>query len=601
MPVRFYKKPVIVAGSVAFLAVLIIALFFLLYKNHTPQKEQYKAEKKQLSEIFATLDTSYWKNKTKSLSLSNEAIRISRKINDSNALSEALFHKAGALQDSKRDDSSLIIFNNTLTIAKKSQNDTLIAKIKNSIGNYYYFKDNYYLAMRYFAEALKIAESLGNEITTGMYSNGLGLVNLSLGDYNKAIAYFQQTVNACKKSGNLRDMSGTLMNIGNCYIEKKDFRKALFYNKSALVAANRIHDNELIGKIYISLGMIKLIDKENLENEPEALDYFYKALECSKQVNNRKISGLAFQNIGSYYMDSNQLDKAEDFFNKSLSIFSETGSKSYETRANLALSDIKKKQGQWQKAYLYHIRYVELKDSIQNTDIQKKISDYQYEIEIQKKQYEKELLRKKYEVQKRSNIFLAGSIFFVIILALVIRKSLKKSIKLQKLENAHLQEKIQMADKIKELEANKHQMEIEAKNKELVSFSLQLTTKNDLLNEISKLSEKHYNSKTIDKEYYNELTKVIENNLNVDKEWSQFKDLFEKVHHGFFNRLKQNCPGLTEHELRFCAYVKINLRPKEIARILNIGSNSVKTFRNRLKKKLALDIDASLDDFLRNI
>lgn len=69
MPVHFYKKPVIVVCSVAFLAVLIIALFFLLYKNHTPQKEQYKTEKKQLSEIFTTLDSSYWKNKSKNLLL----------------------------------------------------------------------------------------------------------------------------------------------------------------------------------------------------------------------------------------------------------------------------------------------------------------------------------------------------------------------------------------------------------------------------------------------------------------------------------------------------------------------------------------------------
>jgi FixJ family two-component response regulator len=122
-----------------------------------------------------------------------------------------------------------------------------------------------------------------------------------------------------------------------------------------------------------------------------------------------------------------------------------------------------------------------------------------------------------------------------------------------------------------------------------------------LLNDISKLADKYYNDNDLNSPFYNDLTKIIEDNLNIDKEWNQFKVLFEKVHHGFFNRLKQDFPNLTEHDLRFCAYIKIKLRPKEIARILNIGSNSIKTFRNRLKKKLALDLDASLDDFLRNI
>jgi hypothetical protein len=167
------------------------------------------------------------------------------------------------------------------------------------------------------------------------------------------------------------------------------------------------------------------------------------------------------------------------------------------------------------------------------------------------------------------------------------------------MENIHLQEKIQMTDKIKELERIKYQVELEAKNKELVGFSLQLTTKNDLLNEISKISDKYYNSNTLDRNYYHDLTKIIDENLNVDKEWGQFKVLFEKVHQGFFNNLKQDHPDLTEHELRFCAYIKINLRPKEICRILNISTNTVKSFRYRLKKKLALDPSENIEDFLR--
>ena len=593
------KKHLVWMGSIALLSIIIALASWLWLSSHYDKKGQFTGEKKRLSEIFTTLDTAYWRNKEKNLSLSYQAINLSIKINDSNALAQALYYKARVLQNFEQTDSILTINIQALKIAEKYHNDILIAKIKNSIGNYYYYKDNYYLAMLYYTEAIKIAESLKDDITAGIFANGLGLVNLALGDYDKAITCFQRTVNADKKSGYTRGISGAFMNIANCYMEKNDFSKATFYNNKALTIANQIHDNETVCKIFVSLGLINLLDKEGPENKSVSLSYFYKALGYARQNNDRRMYGIALQDIGTFYANNDQLVKAEGFLNQSLSVFSEIGFKSAEKKVNLTLSDIKMKQGQWEKAYQYHLRFVELNDSVQTSETRRKISDYQYEIEFQKKQYEKQLLLKKYDAQKRNNVILIISTLSAIIIALVVRKSLKKSIQLQKMENIHLQEKIQMTDKIKELERIKYQVELEAKNKELVGFSLQLTTKNDLLNEISKISDKYYNSNTLDRNYYHDLTKIIDENLNVDKEWGQFKVLFEKVHQGFFNNLKQDHPDLTEHELRFCAYIKINLRPKEICRILNISTNTVKSFRYRLKKKLALDPSENIEDFLR--
>lgn len=599
MHVRLHKKLVIWIGSIALLTVALIIIFIFLQKNHTPAKEQYKVERKRLSEIFTTLDSIYWENKDKSLLLSNEAIRISKKVDDSNALAQALFNKARILRQFEVNDSSFIVSNHALMIAEKFHNDTLIAKIKHNIGYCYLYRDNYYMAMLYYTEAGKIADKLHNNRLTGMASNGLGLVYGALNDYDKAVDYFKRANNAFKEPsrGNVRDMAGALMNIGNCYFGKNDLLSATFYQEKALTMAEQIHDTDLICRIYINLGLIN----QDLKNNAASLRYLNQALKYSKQINNCRLYGIILQDLGFFYAENNQLIQAEKFFNQSLYIFSETGFRSSEMKANSALSSVKKQQGQWQKAYRYYIRYMELSDSILNSETQKKISDYQWEMESQKKKYERELLQKKYEIQKRNNIILAISIISIIIIALVVSRNLKKSIKLQKMKNSHLQEKIEMTEKIKELEKIKHQVEIEAKNKELVSYSLKLITKNDLLNNISKLADKYYNDNDLKRPFYNDLTKIIEDNLNIDKEWNQFKVLFEKVHHGFFYRLKQDFPNLTEHDLRFCAYIKINLSPKEIARIINIGSNSVKTFRNRLKKKLALDLDTSLDDFLRNI
>ena len=77
--------------------------------------------------------------------------------------------------------------------------------------------------------------------------------------------------------------------------------------------------------------------------------------------------------------------------------------------------------------------------------------------------------------------------------------------------------------------------------------------------------------------------------------------MFEKVHQNFFTTLKTSFPELTEHELRLCAYIRINLQNKEIARILNVSPATINTSRYRVRKKLVMDNKMSLEDFLRNL
>ncbi|MCK9205388.1 MAG: tetratricopeptide repeat protein, partial [Bacteroidales bacterium] len=591
------KKHLVWMGSIALLSIIIALASWLWLSSHHDKKDQFTNEKKRLYEIFTMLDSTYWENKDTSTFLCHEAIEISKKTGDSNAYAMALFNRARVYLNFDQSDSGLIVCNQSLNLANKVMNDTLIARIDNALGNYYLNRDSYYIAMLHFTKAYKTAEKIRNEWLTGLISNGLGLLYMSLEQYDRAIINFHRYYNISNKNGKIWSEAGALLNIGSCYLEKNDNLRSTYYNEKALIIAKQVNDIKLMCNIFINLGLINYSQKKN----SDALNYFYSAMDYSKRINDRRIYGIILQDLGSFYRDNNQLTKAEDYFNKCLPVFSEIGLISSEMKSYLALSEIKKEQKQWQKAYQYHLRFVELRDSIQNTGIQKSISDYQYEIDLQKKQYEKELLQKKYEVQKRSNIILVITVLSIIILAGVIRKSLKKSIKLEKMANAHLQEKIQMADKIKELEKIKYQVELEAKNKELVSFSLQLTTKNDLLNEISKISGKYYNDNVLNKSYFNDLTKIIEDHINVDKEWGQFKILFEKVHHGFFNKLKQDYPELTEHELRFCAYIKINLGTKEIARMLNISPDTVRKSKYRLKKKLRLNEDTYIEDFLRCI
>jgi len=157
------------------------------------------------------------------------------------------------------------------------------------------------------------------------------------------------------------------------------------------------------------------------------------------------------------------------------------------------------------------------------------------------------------------------------------------------LENARLQEK-------------KLLQEIEFKNKELTSYTINFIQKNELMeelkesiNQLKKLSDQEVSKQL------NILNRLVDSSFNIDKDWEDFRLHFEQVHQDFFKLLKERCPELSSGELKLCALIKLNMNMKEAAAILGISPESVKTARYRLRKKFELSREESLVDYILNI
>ena len=152
------------------------------------------------------------------------------------------------------------------------------------------------------------------------------------------------------------------------------------------------------------------------------------------------------------------------------------------------------------------------------------------------------------------------------------------------LKNARLEvEQIVKQEKTLRLER-----EMLLKNKELTSTTLLASKHNEVLSKINKrLSD--IKTPGNNRKVFSELQSLIRNNISIENEWSQFKVHFEKVHPDFFKGLKEKHPRLTQTDLRHCAYIKMRMSTKEIARMFNINATSVQTSRVRMKKKMKLD------------
>src|SRR5574344_21593 len=73
---------------------------------------------------------------------------------------------------------------------------------------------------------------------------------------------------------------------------------------------------------------------------------------------------------------------------------------------------------------------------------------------------------------------------------------------------------------------------------------------------------------------------------------------YVEVHHDFIVRLKHKYPELTTSDLKLACYIRAGLSSKEISQLLNIETNSVDVKKTRLKKRLNMDKNKQLSDFL---
>jgi len=212
-----------------------------------------------------------------------------------------------------------------------------------------------------------------------------------------------------------------------------------------------------------------------------------------------------------------------------------------------------------------------------------------------------------YEFRINPPFYLSNYLIFLYVLLTVlagffIHKLYKRYYKKQhqKIMNDNLQrlelQKIQADQQVTKLNNEKLSQEIEGKNRELAISTMSIIKRNEFLRSIKKELK---NNDQINKD--NPVFKLIEKNLNNTKDWNFFKDAFNNADKDFLKRAKQLHPDLTHNNLKFCAYLRLNLTSKEIAPLLNISVKSVEIRRYRLRKKLNLQHETNLTDYILSI
>ncbi|MBK7425538.1 MAG: hypothetical protein IPI60_00095 [Saprospiraceae bacterium] len=205
-----------------------------------------------------------------------------------------------------------------------------------------------------------------------------------------------------------------------------------------------------------------------------------------------------------------------------------------------------------------------------------------------------------------------GILFFALLIMLFFFLQRKKfESEKQEMESLHMEQveqKTQQVEKTEQeitlLKNEKLQAEIQHKNNELASTTMHLVQKQELLssieNELKKLL-KHKEYPSILRHDIQLVAQMLQEDARIDEDWEKFSSYFDEVHGFFLHKLREKYPHLTSNDHKLCAYLRMNLSTKEIASLMNISVRGVEGSRYRLRKKLGLDADANLQEFMLNV
>ncbi len=185
------------------------------------------------------------------------------------------------------------------------------------------------------------------------------------------------------------------------------------------------------------------------------------------------------------------------------------------------------------------------------------------------------------------------SLIFIILILFAYRSRLNNMQKQFERDNLNKEREI-----IK-LRNEKLNSELDYKTKELALSALHLIRKNEDIVEIKNiLGEIAVNTTPEDKAKIFKVLKLIDTKLEDGSNWEYFEYNFNLIHDNFLKRMADKHPDINQNDLKICAYIRMNLSTKEIANLLNISYRTIESTRYRMRKKMCLDNDKTLNEYI---
>ena len=454
-----------------------------------------------------------------------------------------------------------------------------LGKTYANISNIHTWKGRQQLALINRLKSLEYFKKTGDQSFIADGYNNLAITEYELGDYNSAVQNHLKALKTYEKTGDVFFQTSALMGLAEAEVGLKNYDSAIEYGEKVLTISND-HNYQN----YKSLALILLGNVYKSKGEYERSESHYiDAVSTIKNMEDQSNLIWAYLGLGELYNAINEPRKALEYLELAAEIGDSTKQSLVQALVYKASYSANKQLGRYDVALEYHEKASKINDSVFTADKSRQIEELRTIYETEKKeqqiiQQETEiaLLEQEAKVNNLQRMVLGGGLGLSLMVFGIGFYGIRQKMKRNKLEK------------------EKVDAELAYKKKELTTHALHLAKKNEILESLKQKAQ-HLKKKE-NAPGYQELIKTINFDQQDDRNWESFTQYFEQVHKNFAVNVKKRYPTVTKNELRFMALMKMNMSSKEIATILNISPDGIKKARQRLRKKMDLEPQDSLEN-----
>ncbi len=416
----------------------------------------------------------------------------------------------------------------------------------------------------------------------------LGEVNRAAGIYSIAKTYFHQALYMAVKDGNKERQAAALNRLGYTSYQLSQHDSAVLYLNQSLSLSKKIENQNWLATNYNDLGEVY----NNQKQYSKAKDLYQEALDIVKDPD-QLIN--AHNNLAASYWEERDYPQAIFHVNEALELAKRTNILSHQLRALEILANIHKDKGELQKSAEYYKLYIETYRDFQGRNRVGKMNQLEISFRNRQKQLEVENLKIEAEKQALQNKLYASVVILLLIIVGVVTYTYSA---LQKTKTQRALAAKLSAEALAKAEAAQRKLteqELEYQKRELMAQSVQLMRQSDKMDQI----KEHVHE--LKEPNLANLRKALKSHELQEKDWSHFDISFTKLHPKFIEGLTNVNANLTQKEKRLATLVKTGMSNHELSAILSISTTSVNQSKYRLKKKLNLEPDQSLEGFFENL
>ena len=445
-------------------------------------------------------------------------------------------------------------------------------------------------AMKVYLQALDIALRCEDYNQAGYICSYMGDLYDFEGDYLLGKDKYKEAESYFRKAGNMRSSAFALQDIGRMYAFSDSLDIALTFLLKADTIIVEVGDSSDIGTIYNGIGNIYNM----LDNKELAKLYLWKDINMSDFDD-----APSYRTLAGIYIEEGDFKNARICLEKaSVPSFNDM------TRFSVlyGYSLLEKAEGNWEKAWFYLDEYNSASDSILTIRNRENIIKMEKEYEHLKISLENMRLRSDKQTYL---IYLIISVSILLILLWVFQ------IRIDRKNKRLLKQEIDLSNKSNELFRLRDNLRI--KQDRLEALSIQLSEKNEKLNELDSIEKLEKEYEQIKKEEETLVLRIAERRKDLflssaiakkviklsqkvvpgatksplsEKDWQNMITQVNEVYPFLADRLAAF--NLSAAELRYCYLSLLGLDSIGESILLHIQPDSVNKRRQRVRQRLGI-------------